>query len=264
MELTTLTLLTDKRGVATVALNRPDKHNAFNEQVIKELSWLFDTLGADKDVRAVILAGNGKSFSAGADLEWMKAAAGYSPEENLADAKALSDMLHTLRNVPKPVIALAKGAVMGGGTGLVACADIVFAAFDTKFAVSEVKLGLIPATISPYVIAAMGERQARRFFLTGEIFDGETALRIGLVHALVNSPEELESAANELLDNTILKNGPEALAATKVLISDIAGRPVSDQLRQDTAQRIAKIRSKGEAIEGVTAFLEKRSPKWQP
>ena len=263
MELTTLELKTDERGVATVALNRPERHNAFNEVVIRELADVFTALGTDNTVRAIILCGNGKSFSAGADLEWMKAAAQYNEAENQADAQALSDMLRTIRNTPKPVIALAKGAVMGGGTGLVSCADIVIAAKDTKFAVSEVKLGLIPATISPYVIAAIGERQARRYFVTGEIFRGDVAQSIGLVHQLVDTADELEAAANALLDNAILKNGPEAMAATKVLISDIAGRPVTDDLRKNTATRIAKIRSGEEAIEGVTAFLEKRAPKWQ-
>ena len=263
MDLQTLIVSTDKRGVAAVTLNRPERHNAFNDVVIRELGQVFHTLRHEEHVRAIVLQGAGKSFSAGADLEWMKRAAQFTVEENRADAQRLSNMLFAIRDVPKPVIALAKGAVMGGGTGLVACADIVLAAKDAKFAVSEVKLGLIPATISPYVIAAVGERQARRFFLTGETFTAETAHRIGLVHELVDKAENLEDAAGKLLDQTILKNGPEAMAATKVLISEIAHRPVTDKLRQDTALQIAKIRAGEEAIEGLTAFLEKRAPKWQ-
>lgn len=263
MTFETLILDINAKGVATLSLNRPDKHNAFNEEVIAELTDAIEFLDAHKSVRAVVLQGKGKSFSAGGDLEWMKRAAGFSKKENEADAMALSNMLHALNTLSKPVIALAHGAVMGGGTGLVACADIVFSTPDAVFAFSEVKLGLIPATISPYVIAAIGARQARRYMLTGERFDGRVAQSLGLVHQLIPFSDDLGSAAAHFIENTIMTAGPAAIAATKVLIRDVAGRPVDDKLRAMTAKRIAETRAGKEAREGLAAFFEKRSPDWR-
>lgn len=257
-----LILEINARGAATLTLNRPERHNAFDDVTIGELYDAARLLAGHKSVRVLVLKGAGKSFCAGADLAWMKRAAGYSKSENLADAQALSDMLDALRNLPMPVIALAHGAVMGGGTGLVACADIAFAAEDARFAISEVRLGLIPATISPYLIAAIGERQARRFMLTGERFDAATAQRIGLVHEVVPSPEALEKTAADFVE-LLLQAGPEAVAATKLLISDISGRPITPELRVETAKRIAGVRSSAEAKEGLAAFLEKRTPRWR-
>lgn len=263
MEFQTLSLEIDDQGVAGLTLNRPERHNVFNETLIAEIHEAANLLDEHKSVRTVILKGNGKSFSAGADLDWMKRAAEYSEKENEADAMALSDMYQALNSLSKPVIALAHGAVMGGGTGLVACADIVFATKDAVFAFSEVKLGLIPATISPFVIAAIGQRNARRYMLTGEKFDGVTAKEIGLVHQLVSSPDHLEVEARSLTENHILTAGPEAIAATKVLIRDVSGRVIDEALRKDTAKRIAKARASDEAKKGLKAFFEKRKPDWQ-
>lgn len=262
MEFKNLILEIDKRGVATLTLNKPQRHNAFDDVMITELFDAFHLLSTHKSVRAVLLKGAGKSFSAGADLDWMKRAAGYSKSENEADANRLSDMLNALRTLPCPVIALVHGAVMGGATGLVSCADVTFATKDAFFAISEVRLGLIPATISPYVIAAIGERQARRYMLTGERFDADTAKAIGLVHEVVASAAVMTSVVNKFIE-VLLQTGPEAVAATKQLIMDVTGRPVTDKLRADTAARIAKVRAGDEAREGLAAFLEKRKPSWR-
>lgn len=251
----------DQRGVARLTLARPEVHNAFNDTLIAELTQSLETLGADPKVRAVILAADGKSFSAGADLNWMKAMAGYDEAQNLADARKLSRLLWTLDRLPKPTIGRVQGAALGGGVGLVACCDIVVASRNASFTLSEVKLGLIPATIGPYVVAAIGQRASRRFFLTAERIASEEALRLGMVHRLVE-PEGLDAAVEELL-TALLANGPAAVAAAKDLIFSVDGRPVDDAVMDDTARRIAGIRASSEGREGIGAFLEKRKPGWQ-
>lgn len=257
----TVLLDIDGRGVATITLNRPALHNAFNDEVIARLTDLFRQLATDKAVRAVVLTANGPSFSAGAELGWMKKAAGYSYEENLADAAKLARMLDDLYRLPKPTIAIVEGAAYGGGVGLVACCDIVVALAAATFSLSEVKLGLTPATISPYVIAAIGARQARRYFTTAERFDGQTAKEIGLVHELVETQPNLATVRDRILKH-ILQAGPEAVAAAKDLILAVDGRPIDADLRAETAKRIANRRMSAEGQEGLTAFLEKRKPDW--
>ena len=251
----------DSRGIATVTLNRPDVHNAFNENMIAELTTAIGQLGDDKNVRAIVLKGSGKIFSAGGDLNWMKAAADYTEAENWDDAVKLSDMFNTLNTVAKPTIALIQGAAMGGATGLISCCDIAIATVDAKFAFSEVKLGLVPATISPFVIAAIGARAARRYFLTGERFDGTTALLIGLIHQLVADNEQLDTAAEKIISQ-ILSGGVEAVPASKKLIADVAGKEINTELRHFTAEVIAMRRASVEGVEGLSAFLEKRKASW--
>ncbi|HYE01451.1 MAG TPA: enoyl-CoA hydratase/isomerase family protein [Alphaproteobacteria bacterium] len=247
-------------GVATVTLNRPDVHNAFNEAVIAALTAAFAELGADPSVRAVLLRGNGPSFSAGADLTWMKRMAGYTREQNREDAMGLATMLKTLNFLPKPTIAVVHGAAFGGGVGLVACCDMAVAADTASFCLSEVKLGLIPATIGPYVVAAMGERACRRYFLTAERFGAADAKAAGLVHEVVPAAE-LDAAVAKLLAR-LKEGGPDAQGAAKDLIFAVGNRPVDDALISDTADRIAATRAGPEGREGVGAFLEKRRPSW--
>lgn len=257
----TVLLETDDRGIATITLNRPDVHNAFNDRMIARLTEVFGAVAQDKSVRAVILQASGTSFSAGADLNWMRAAAQYSREENLVDARKLAQMLDDLYRMPKPTIALVQGAAYGGGVGLVACCDIVIALATATFSLSEVKLGLTPATISPYVVAAMGARQARRYFMTAERFDGATARDIGLVHETVGAVEDMVSVRDRFLKH-ILNAGPDAVAAAKDLIDTVDGTDINDALMQETACRIADRRMSPEGREGLTAFLEKRKPAW--
>lgn len=251
----------DDRGVATVAMNRPAVHNAFNSDLVKALREAFERLGGQDGVRAVLLKGEGKSFSAGADLDWMKEAAGYSERQNHQDAQRLSEMLHTLNTCPKPTIAMIQGAALGGGAGLVACADIAIAVRDARFGFSEVRLGLTPATISPYVLAKIGESAARRFFLTAERFNAETAREIGLVHETVGSEGDLITAAERAVAE-LLNGAPGALAAAKDLIAAVKHRPADAELRDETARRIAARRASDEGKEGIAAFLEKRKADW--
>jgi methylglutaconyl-CoA hydratase len=253
--MTGLTLNIDTRRVARVTLDRPERHNAFDEALIAALTAAFRGL---PDVRAVILTGNGKSFCAGADLDWMKRASTWSEAENAADAMRLSDMLAAIDACPAPVIAVAHGSVFGGGVGLVACADLVVATPDAKFRLSEVRLGLTPATISPFVVAAIGARQARRYAITAEIFGAEDARRIGLVHEVTDAPDE--QVAHWL--NALLECAPGAVADAKRLVADVSGRPIDDDLRAETARRIAARRASAEGREGVAAFLDKRPPNW--
>jgi methylglutaconyl-CoA hydratase len=254
--------VTERNAVAIVVLNRPDVHNAFNGEVIAELTATFAALDADNDVRAVVIAGTGKSFCAGADLNWMKEIAGYSRAQNLADAQALAAMLRTLNGLAKPTIARVHGAAMGGGVGLVACCDIAIAAQEATFALSEAKLGLIPATISPYVVDAIGTRYARRYFLTAERFDAAEAYRIGLVHDLVQQTE-LDARINELL-GALLVAGPQAQTECKALIRNVSHRPIDAQVIAGTARNIADVRASPEGKEGVAAFLGKRKAAWVP
>jgi len=257
------TLIVEVRDtVALVALARPDVHNAFNETLIAELTTTLAALDRDDSVRAVVIAGAGKSFCAGADLNWMKKMAAYDAAENLADAQALALMLRTLNGLSKPTVACVRGAAFGGGVGLVACCDIAVAAHDAIFSLSEAKLGLIPATISPYVIEAIGARQARRYFLTAERFTAAEAFRIGLVHDIVPEPE-LDARINELLGE-LLVAGPVAQLECKALIRGVAHKPIDADVIAGTAEHIAAVRASPEGKEGVAAFLGKRSPKWVP
>jgi methylglutaconyl-CoA hydratase len=255
----TLELRKDNR-VATVTLNRPDMRNAFNEIMIAEITQAFGEAGADAEVRAVVLAANGVAFCAGADLNWMKKMAGYTHDENRADAAQLAEMLRTIYTCPKPVVAKVQGDCYAGGMGLVAACDISVAIDSANFCLSEVKLGLIPATISPYVIKAMGENAARRYFLTAERFSSEEARRIGFVHEVV-AAEGLDSAIEGIVA-ALVANSPNAVREAKRLVRDVAGRGVTESLIADTAERIADIRSSEEGKEGVRSFLEKRKPGW--
>jgi methylglutaconyl-CoA hydratase len=251
-----------RNDIGLVALNRPALHNAFNETLIAELTTVLQALEADAAVRAVVLTGHGKSFCAGADLNWMKKMAGYGPAENLADAQALALMLRTLHGLGKPTVACVRGAAFGGGVGLVACCDIAIGAHDAIFSLSEAKLGLIPATISPYVIEAIGARQARRYFLTAERFTAAEAYRIGLLHDIVPEPE-LDARINELL-GALLIAGPMAQLECKALIKGVAHRPIDADVISGTAEHIAAVRASPEGKEGVAAFLGKRAAKWVP
>jgi len=253
-------LMTVADKVATVTLNRPDLRNAFNEQAIAELARVFDELGRNDAVRAIVLAANGPSFCAGADLNWMKKMAGYSHDENEADAMRLAAMLRTIYLCPKPVVARVQGDCYAGGMGLVAACDIVVASEAAGFCLSEVKLGLIPATISPYVIKAMGEQAARRYFITAERFDATEAQRIGVAHAVV-APEALDATVAGIV-KALVNNSPHAVRQAKTLVREIVGQPVDDALLLDTAGRIAAIRASTEGREGVASFLEKRKPTW--
>ncbi|MFE0756673.1 enoyl-CoA hydratase-related protein [Inquilinus sp. NPDC058860] len=248
-----------ENGVGTVVMDRPDRHNAFDEHVIAELTAGFARLGADDAVRAVVLRGAGKSFSAGADLDWMRRMATYDEAANLADARALAALMRTIDTLPKPTVALVHGAAYGGGVGLVACCDIAIATEAAGFSLSEVKLGLIPAVISPYVVRAIGARAARRYFLTAERFDAVEARRLGLVHELV-AGDGLEEAARQIL-MSLRGNGPAAVRAAKDLVAAVAGRPPAE-VEEDCARRIAAIRAGEEGREGVAAFLEKRKASW--
>ncbi len=251
----------DKQGgVARVTLNRPEVRNAFDDALIAELRKTFGAIERDPSIRVLVLAGNGPAFCAGADLNWMKRMAGYGHAESLADARALAEMLAALDRLPKPTIARVHGPVFAGGTGLVAACDIAVGTPDAKFCFSEAKLGLSPATIGPYVMRAIGEREARRYFLTAEVFDADEAFRIGMLSILV-STEELDSIIQNLVKH-ILAGGPEAHASIKALIRAVAGRPVDAALMDDTARRIAEIRASPEGKEGIASFLEKRKASW--
>jgi len=247
-------------GVVRLTLNRPDVHNAFDDRLIAELTQALESLGEDDGVRAVVLTGAGKSFSAGADLNWMCRMAGYSDEENLADARALARLMQTLNELPKPTVARVNGAALGGGTGLVACCDIAIASDKASFGTTEARLGIIPAVIGPYVIAAIGPRQAKRLMLTGERIPASEAARIGLVHEVAPA-EGLDAAINAVLDD-LLRCGPKAIAAAKRLVRDLTGRPITAEMVDDMAQRIAQLRATAEARDGIVAFLEKRRPAW--
>ncbi|MEO0393524.1 MAG: enoyl-CoA hydratase/isomerase family protein [Pseudomonadota bacterium] len=245
--------------IAQITLNRPEKHNAFDDGLIASLTSAFNAIGADDHIRAVVLRAHGPSFSAGADANWMRRMAGYDEAENLHDAKALAGLMATIDGLPKPVIARVQGPAIGGGVGLVACSDIVVAADTAFFQLSEVKLGLTPSTISPFVIRAMGGRAARRYFLTAERMDATTAQRLGLVHEVV-AEDALDGAVDALI-GYLRKAGPEALAQSKQLVAMVRDQEPS-QVADATAQQIAQVRVGSEAQEGLSAFLEKRKPSW--
>ncbi|MCX7898076.1 MAG: enoyl-CoA hydratase/isomerase family protein [Rhodocyclaceae bacterium] len=256
------TLLTEiDDAVGIISLNRPERHNAFDETMIAEIDAAIASLAAQAEVRVIVISALGKSFCAGADLGWMQRAAAFSEEENRQDALRLAHMLASLARCPKPVIARIQGPAYGGGVGLIAACDIAIATFEAKFALSEVRLGLIPAVISPYVIAAIGARAARRYMLTAEVFSAAEAYRLGLIHEMVADEEALDRAIAEIIA-TIKKNGPQALAEAKSLIAAVAERPFDDAVLHDTAARIARVRASAEGREGVAAFLAKRKPNW--
>ena len=254
--------VTRRNGIGIVMLDRPEVHNAFNEVVIAELTAAIGELGDEEGTRVIILSGNGPSFCAGADLNWMKKMAGFSRVQNVEDAAGLAEMLRTLNEVPKPTVARIHGAAYGGGVGLVACCDIAIAAAETTFALTESKLGLIPATISPYVIEAIGARYARRYFLSAERFEAAEAYRIGLVHDIVPIAQ-LDDRVNEMLAPLLIA-GPAAQRECKALIRAVAHKPIDENVIADTVQRIANVRASPEGKEGVAAFLEKRDAAWVP
>ncbi len=247
-------------AAATIWMNRPDLHNAFDETLIAELTAACVALNDDKDVRVVILAGRGKSFSAGADLNWMRRAANNGIDDNLNDARALAHMLRTLAEMKKPTLARVQGAALGGGMGLAAACDIVVASTKAVFATSEVRFGIIPSAISPYVLRAIGARQATRYFQSAERIDAHHARQLGLVHETVD-PEHLDAKVQEIVA-ALLQGGPLAQAAAKDLIRAVDGQPVNETLVEETAHRIAYLRATPEAREGISAFLEKRAPNW--
>lgn len=250
----------DERNIATVTLNRAEKHNAFDDEMISELTRVFKKAGEDANVRALILRAEGKSFSAGADLNWMKKMASYTEAQNESDALALATMLQTLYKMPKPTIARVQGAAFGGAVGLIACCDIAIGSKLSKFCLSEVKIGLIPATISPYVVEAMGARVCRRYFQTAEVFSARRARRLGLLSESVTE-DELDSTIDNILSN-ILKNGPHAVAKAKGLVQWVSTQEINDALLTETSKIIAQVRTSEEGQEGLSAFLEKRSASW--
>jgi methylglutaconyl-CoA hydratase len=259
MTYTTLTCERDG-ALAVIHLNRAEVRNAFNETTIAEITTVFRELGAAADVRAIVLAAHGPAFCAGADLNWMKKMAGYTHEENRADAAQLAEMLRTIYTCPKPVVAKVQGDCYAGGMGLVAACDIAVSVEEANFCLSEVKLGLIPATISPYVIKAMGENAARRYFLTAERFSAQEAQRIGFVQCVVKA-DALDATVADIV-KSLVSASPNAVKEAKRLVRDVAGQPLTTELIADTAERIAEIRASEEGREGVRSFLEKRKPNW--
>ena len=248
-------------GVATVTFDNAEKHNAFDDVIIKTLTDIFNDIAKRDDIKVMVLAANGKSFSAGADLGWMKRMAGYSYEDNLKDANALAQMLKALNFLPQATIAKIQGAAFGGAVGLASCCDIVIASNKASFCLSEVKLGLIPATISPYVVNAIGLKASRRYFQTAERFFSDKAMQLGLVDEVVE-PESLTPAVEQMI-TTLLGNSPEAMRQAKQLAFDVAYQDINEELLNDTSARIASIRVSTEGQEGLSAFFEKRSPSWQ-
>jgi methylglutaconyl-CoA hydratase len=252
--------LTLANTVATVTLNRPDVRNAFNSDMIAELTQVFAELGGRDDLRCIVLAGQGKAFCAGADLNWMRSMAGYTHAENMDDAGRLANMLATIYRCPKPTIARVQGDVYAGGTGLVAACDIAISVDTAQYCLSEARLGLVPSTISPYVVRAMGARAAHRYFLTAERFDAAEALRIGFVHEVVDA-SALDMKVNELVQ-TLVNNGPAAVPLCKKLVQDVAGQEITPELVQMTVASIADVRVSAEGREGLQSFLHKRKPAW--
>lgn len=246
-------------GVAILTLDRPEVHNAFDEAMIAALTDAYEAAGADPAVRAILLRANGPSFCSGGDLNWMRRMAGYSHAENLADAEKLGRLMQVIDTSPKPTLARVHGSAFAGAIGLIACSDIAVAVPEAQFAVTEVRIGLIPAVISPYLVRAMGARQARRYFLTAERFSAETALALGLVHEVVPA-DDLDAVLARYL-KAFAAAGPAALSATKALVAAV-DQPLSRAVIADTAARIADQRASAEGREGLAAFLEKRKPNW--
>lgn len=248
-------------GIATITLNRPEVHNAFNESVMDEMTALVKKAGADDGVRLLILRGNGKSFCAGGDLNWMRKSANYSYDENVQDAMRLGVLLKELNFLPKPTMALVHGNIFGGGVGLASCCDILIAEEGAKFCLSEVRIGLIPSIIAPYVINAMGLRMARRYFMTAERFDAETACRIGFAHE-VAAAGQLDAEAQKIID-ALMDGAPLAQGRGKKLMLDIVGHPIDDKVIDITVRQIAEARASDEGKEGLSAFLNKTEPSWR-
>jgi methylglutaconyl-CoA hydratase len=259
--MSTLEILRPRPFVAEVWLNRPDVRNAFNDGVIAELTAAFRELGADPGLRAIVLGGRGKAFCAGADLSWMARMATYTWEQNRADAAALAEMLHTIWSCPLPVLGRVHGDCYAGGVGLAAVCDVLVASEAVNFCLSEARLGLLPATIGPYVVRALGEQASRRYFTTAERFDARRAAALGFVHECVPA-EQLDATCAGIVDAWV-GNGPAAVKACKRLVQDVAARPVDAELRAETARRIADIRASDEGREGIAAFLGKRDPAWR-
>jgi len=258
---TTLDIRRPSPHVAEVWLDRPDVRNAFNDGVIAELTQAFRTLGADGTLRVIVLGGRGKAFCAGADLNWMRAMAGYGWQENQADAARLAEMLWTIYDCPLPVVGRVHGDCYAGGVGLAAVCDVLVAADGVQFCLSEARLGLLPATIAPYVVKALGEQASRRYFISAERFSAAQAKALGFVHELV-AADALDARVAEIVA-LLAANGPAAVKACKRLVHDVAGRPIDAALRADTAHRIADIRVSAEGREGVASFLGKREPGWR-
>jgi methylglutaconyl-CoA hydratase len=256
----TVNLSRDHQGVATLRLDRPDKRNAFDATMIADLTAACEKVAADPSLRVMVLAANGQHFCAGADLDWMQRMVDYDYEDNLRDARALAWLLELLNGMPQITIARVQGAAFGGAVGLLSCCDMAVATPDARFSLSEVKLGLIPATISPYVIAAIGARAARRYFTTAEVFDAATAHRLGLLSEIadVTALDDVIST----LANTILGNGPMAVVAAKQLVAEVANQPVNAELIEQTCEHMAQIRVSAQGQEGMQAFVQKRSPNW--
>lgn len=248
-------------GVAELVINRPEVHNAFDDDVIAQLIGKLEAVSEDPEVRVLVLRSNGKNFSAGADLAWMKRMAKNSHQENIEDAGQLARLMKVLNDLNKPTIGLVQGAAYGGAVGLAACCDIVIAAESSSFCLSEVKIGLIPAVISPYVVRAIGERQSRRYFATAEVFTAREAQQFGLVHEVVATPELLDDACRRFV-NTLRRNSPQAMHAAKELIFAVSSKVIDQDVIDDTARRIADIRVSDEGQEGLGSFLEKRKPNW--
>ena len=257
----TVELSIDSKHVATLWLNRPDKHNAFDDGMIAELTTACEHVAADPSLRVMILASKGRNFSAGADLGWMQRMAEYNYQDNLRDARALANLMQTLNTLPQATIARVQGAAFGGAVGLVSCCDMAVATPAARFCLSEVKIGLIPATISPYVIAAIGARAARRYFTTAEAFSADTAQQLGLISEIADE-QALDQTIAQWTE-TILANGPQAVTAAKQLVTEVAGKPVDAALIDHTCERIASIRVSSEGQEGLQAFLQKRPPEWK-
>lgn len=254
-------LVAAEDGIARVTMNRPSVHNALDDRLIADLLMSLEQIAADRAVRLVMLTGQGGSFCAGGDLAWMRRTADYTREQNLADAMMLARLLQRLNTMPQPTVALVNGPAYGGGVGLVACCDIAVAAETAKFSLSEVRLGLIPATISPYVVRKIGESNARRYFLTAEVFEAADAERMGLVHEVVPATG-MDDAAKWFVKR-LREGGPAAQTAAKQLIARVAGAPIDEGLMADTAERIADARASAEGKEGTEAFLAKRPPSWR-
>lgn len=253
-------VLTKEKNIASITLNRPNVHNAIDDVLIKEFTHVLDELAHDNKIRVVLLTGNGKSFSAGADIQWMQRTAGYNEADNLSDANKLAELMQKLYSLNKPTIALINGAAIGGGVGLAACCDIAIAIESAKFCLSEVKIGLIPSVISPFVIAAIGKRQAQRYFLTAETFDAKQAQQMQLIHHICTSENLIDEGLH--FANLLLNNGPLAVAAAKKLIQDMAYQTINSDLMAQTAKIIAQLRTSSEGREGIQAFLNKRDPNW--
>ncbi len=256
----TVELTTDHTQVATLWLNRPAKHNAFDDAMIVELTQACEQVASNPQLRVLILASKGRNFSAGADLGWMQRMAGYTYDENLRDAGALAKLLQTLNELPQATIARVQGAAFGGAVGLVSCCDMAVATTAARFCLSEVKLGLVPATISPYVIAAIGPRAARRYFTTAETFGAERARELGLISELADE-DKLDQTIEQWI-TAILANGPRAVTAAKQLVAEVSGATINAPLIERTCELIADIRVSTEGQEGLQAFLQKRRPNW--